>query len=123
MISVFEGKRYLKPFTYNDTDTSKIAGSTEYRCGMATEAMEILHMVTHNATYEIAENRTIASEQFYRLGLPDDIVQAIPLTEIINSPVSAGPDQGGFNILDMIQHIVGFLVQGESRRLWISESC
>ncbi len=80
-------------------------------------------MFTHNSTCKIAENRTVASSESYRFGLLDDIVQAVSLTEIINSPVSAGPDQGGFNILDKIQHIVGFLVQGRSRRLWMSESC
>jgi len=77
-----------------------------------TKAMDILHMVTHNDTEAIAENRTVDPSKFYLLGLPNDVMQAVPLTEVINSPVSAGPDQGGFDILDMIQHIVGFLVQG-----------
>lgn len=75
-------------------------------------ALDILDMVTQNDTETIAENRTVDPEEFYLLGLPDDVIQAVPISEIFNSPVSAGPDQGGYSIWDMILHVVGTLVQG-----------
>jgi len=75
-------------------------------------ALDILDMVTHNSTATIAMNRTVDPAEFYLLGLPDDVIQAVPIAEIFNSPVSAGPNQGGYSIWDMMLHVVGTLVQG-----------